>query len=150
MAGLNRIIQLKKDKNIQLALKADVISQSIEKTNKYIDSLNDELNYLDPGGQRQDIGGRFFGERGVRSILVVRFNDVYNSCNAVLADSSVRGKANDIVVLEREQLLSKNWLTKFVHDTPTVGIVSLLNKVKTDCAKLAELSLKGVINKLAD
>ncbi len=150
VAGLNRIIQLKKDKNIQLALKADVISQSIEKTNKYIDSLNDELNYLDPGGQRQDIGGRFFGERGVRSILVVRFNDVYNSCNAVLADSSVRGKANDIVVLEREQLLSKNWLTKFVHDTPTVGIVSLLNKVKTDCAKLAELSLKGVINKLAD
>ena len=150
VTGLNRIIQLKKDRNIQLALNAERIALATAKADKFIDSLKSALISLDPKGERLDIGDRILTDSGIQSKIVENFKEVYAACNAVLVDTSMRQQANQLVVLERDQLLSKNWLIKFVRNTPTVGIVSLLNKIKNDCGNLAKLSLKGVINSLVD
>jgi len=76
VAGLNRIIQLKKDRNIQLALNAERIALAIAKADKFIDSLKSVLISLDPKGERLDIGDRILGDNGVQSKIIENFKEV--------------------------------------------------------------------------
>jgi hypothetical protein len=143
-------VQQKKDKNPQLAFKADTLYQATEEAYKFIDTLKQKLNELDPSGTQLDIGTKLLINTANSMILTNKLKAVYLSCTSSLVDKQKRAEAENIFSVAKEIKTNQNWTSKYFDETPTVAVVTILNKFKNDCSNLAVFSLTEIKNRLVD
>jgi len=143
-------IQDKKNKNPQLAFKADTLFEATEDALKFIDTLKQKLTDLDPSGAKIDIGSKLLmnNENSVR--LTNKLRTVYFSCTSSMVDNEERIHADNIFSIEKEIKTNKDWTSTYFDRTPTVAVITILNKFKNDCSNLAVFSLTEIKNRLVD
>ena len=143
-------IQSKKDKNQKLALQADTLFQATNEAYTFIDNLKQKLNELDTAGTRLDIGTNLFINTATSIELTNKLNSVYVSCSLPLVDKQKIIQAQNFFSIEKEIKSNKNWTSLYFDKTPTVAVITILNKLKNDCSNLAVFSLTEIKNRLVD
>ena len=143
-------IQSKKDKNQKLALQADTLFQATNEAYAFIDNLKQNLNELDSTGTRLDIGTKLLINTTTSVELTNKLNAVYASCSLPLVDKQKIIQAQNIFSIEKEIKSNKKWTSLYFYKTPTVAVITILNKFKNDCSNLAVFSLTEIKSRLAD
>lgn len=147
---LYKQIQTKKNKNPQLALKADTLFQATQDACKFIENLKQKLNELDPPGTKLDIGSRLLINTENSMTLTNKLNTAYFSCTSSLVDKQEKIEADSIFSIQEEIKTNKNWTSTYFDKTPTVAVITVLNKLKNDCSNLAVFSLTEIKNRLVE
>ena len=143
-------IQAEKSKNPLLAFNADTLFQATEDAFKFIDNLKQKINELDSSGTRLDIGSKLLLNTSTSTDLTNTLKAVYVSCTSLLVDKQKKSEAENIFIVIKEIKKSKNWTSKYFDQTPTIAVITILNKFKNDCLNLAVFSLTEMKNKLVD
>lgn len=140
-------IQAQREEYPTIALRADTVFYATSDALAFIDSLQKRLSLLDPNGDNLDIGTELINP-STASVLTNKLKAVYASCDFALLHKPKETEGDFEMI--KDLLSNTNWSTKYFDSTPTIGVITILNKLKTDCTDLCVYTLKDLQQQLVD
>ena len=148
--GLYSAINSIRQKNEQLALKADSIYFATNEANKFIDSLKQTMQFQDTSGTNLNLATKLLVFTNTGDSLAKVLLDVYANTNSYPFDNTKRQGLDSVLQPIREVQSDKQWTKKYFERTPTVAAMTILSKFQNDCTNAAAITLGDIKLRLVD
>ncbi len=148
--GLYSTINSNRQKNQQLALKADSIYLATSEANNFIDSLKLTMRFQDTSGTNLDLATKLFVFTSTGDDLAKVLLKVYANTNSYKISSSKRQELDSMLQSFREIQSDKQWTKKYFEATPIVAAITILSKFQNDCTNAATFTLDDIKKQLVD
>jgi hypothetical protein len=142
--GLYSSIDSNRQKNTNLAIKADSVFYTTDIAFKFIDSLKQVMKFQDTSGTDIDLASSIFVNSKTGDILKEKLLTVYSHSYASLIDSSKKASLDSVLNSISEFQVDINWKRNYFERAPTVAAITILSKFQNDCKNAATISLQDI------
>lgn len=133
-----------KENNINLALKADALYLNGKNAIAYIDSIKKILNNKDTTGTKTDIAFNLLNNNKVGDKLKAHLLLFKTNANQCVSDAPTMLKIDEEMKIVSVVIDDSNWKSAYFKSVPTVGAITILNKMKNECNNVLNICLNKI------
>ena len=148
--GFYSAINSNRQKNEQLALKADSIYFVTNEANKFMDSLKQMMQFQDASGTNVNLATKLFVFTNTGDSLARVLLNVYAYTNSYSVNHTKKQELDSVLQTIREIQIDTQWGKKYFETAPTVAAITILSKFQNDCTNAAVITLGDIKQRLAD
>jgi hypothetical protein len=137
-------IKVNRHKNLTLGSKADTLFYKTENAINFIDSLKQTLELQDSSGDDLKPSTKLLVTTLTSNRLQGKLIGVYKYSYLTLKDSKEKQNLDSVASSIVELQFDKDWSKKYFDKTPTVGAITILTKLESDCKNSAMIGMMSI------
>lgn len=127
-----------------MALHADTLYRTGRYLDEGIDSIQQQLEVADRSGEQMNMGTRLLVTGNKLEALKATLQVFCSAIYAGLVDQTKKQQVDSKLGFIQSVITDKEWARKYINNTPTVGVITILSKVKNDVKEAAVSVLRDI------
>ncbi|MBN9382332.1 MAG: hypothetical protein J0H74_16305 [Chitinophagaceae bacterium] len=137
-------IQLHRDKNPQLAAKADSLYAMAEEARLYVDQLKQRLLAVDSVGETIGPAEKLLVHTPAGDSILTYLQKISWYAHGGLTTKEKTHRLDSALNEARNSSGEKDWMSAYFKQTPTVGALTILSKIQSDFLHAASITLEDI------
>ena len=137
-----RSIKSSKQNNVDVEQMADTVYIRFHRITKFIDSLQDVLKAKDSLGESLTVTDKLMIKSPSGSKLRNLLLELHDGSSLMMDTAVVDSALIATIQAFNEIRKDPSQLDKFFRNTPTIGSITILSKIKSDCSSISKAALR--------
>lgn len=132
----------------QLGLKADSIYLQTVQAIRYMEGLKTTMAMQDSTGTRLDVASNLLVGTACQQELTIHLTKVYREAISFQIKNADIMRLDSALVLLRKIQADTRWTQEYFERIPTMAAITILSKIQSDCCEVAAITLSDIKQQL--